>query len=185
MWLITFVQSRLLVFYYSFCCYFLTILLHVFSSGSDYIVPSGVTLIESPYWYVYFKYSSRFMSFNMQFTYCCVGNFFLISVHITSYFDLYQNLNAALMMHYRCQWPRGLSRRSAPSACWDCGIESHRRHGCLSCTVFVLPGRGLCDGPIPRPEESYRLWYVLECDQMKITETLDTCCEQVGRRGKD
>jgi hypothetical protein len=35
------------------------------------------------------------------------------------------------------------------------------------CTVFVLSGRGLCDGPIPRPEESYRLWCVFECDQVK------------------
>jgi hypothetical protein len=53
-----------------------------------------------------------------------------------------------------------------------------------SCTVFVLSGRGLCDGLIPRPEESYRLWCVSEYDQMKINN-LDTCCEQVGRRGKD
>jgi hypothetical protein len=47
-----------------------------------------------------------------------------------------------------------------------------------------LSGRGLCDGPIPRPEESYRLWCVSECDQVKINN-LDTCCEQVGRRGED
>jgi hypothetical protein len=47
----------------------------------------------------------------------------------------------------------------------------------------VLSGRGLCDGPIPRPEESYRLWCVSECDQVQIND-LDTCCEQVGRRGK-
>jgi hypothetical protein len=47
-----------------------------------------------------------------------------------------------------------------------------------------LSGRGLCDGPIPRPEDSYRLWCVSECDQVKINN-LDTCCEQVGRRGKD
>jgi hypothetical protein len=33
--------------------------------------------------------------------------------------------------------------------------------------LFVLSGRGLCDGPIPRPEECYRLWCVSECDQMK------------------
>jgi hypothetical protein len=46
--------------------------------------------------------------------------------------------------------------------------------------VFVLSGRGLCDGPIPRPEESYRLRCVSECDQVKI-KTIDTYCEQVGR----
>jgi hypothetical protein len=50
--------------------------------------------------------------------------------------------------------------------------------------VFVLPGRGLCNWPIPRPEESYRLWRVSECDQVKINN-LDTCCEQAGRRGED
>jgi hypothetical protein len=54
----------------------------------------------------------------------------------------------------------------------------------VSCTVFVLSGRGLCDGPIPRPEESCQLWRVSECDQVKINN-LDTYCEQVGRRGKD
>jgi hypothetical protein len=71
-----------------------------------------------------------------------------------------------------------------PSACWDRGFESHRGHGCLSCTVFVLSSTGLCNGPIPRSEESYRLWCVSECDQVKI-KTLSTYCEQVGRRGKD
>jgi hypothetical protein len=35
-----------------------------------------------------------------------------------------------------------------------------------SCRVFVLSG-SLSDGPIPRPEESYRLWCVIECDEMK------------------
>jgi hypothetical protein len=55
----------------------------------------------------------------------------------------------------------------------------------VSSTVFVLSGRGLCDGPIPRPEESYRLWCVSECDQVKINN-LDICCEQVeeGRTTK-
>jgi hypothetical protein len=85
----------------------------------------------------------------------------------------------------RSQWPRGLRRRSAavrllgswvriPPVVWMF----------VSCTVFVLSGRGLCDGPITRPEEPYRLWCVSECDQVKINN-LDTCCEQAGRRGKD
>jgi hypothetical protein len=54
----------------------------------------------------------------------------------------------------------------------------------VSCTVFVLSGRGLCDGPIPRPEETYSVGCVSECDQVKINN-LDTCCGQVGRRRKD
>jgi hypothetical protein len=51
--------------------------------------------------------------------------------------------------------------------------------------VFVLSGRGLCNGPIPPTEESYRLWCVSECDQVKINN-LDRCCEQVeeGRTAK-
>jgi hypothetical protein len=34
---------------------------------------------------------------------------------------------------------------------------------CYVCCV--LSGRGLCDGLITRPEESYRLWRVVVCDQ--------------------
>jgi hypothetical protein len=48
--------------------------------------------------------------------------------------------------------------------------------------VFVLSGRGLCDGPIPCTEESYRLWCVFECDQAKINN-LDTYCEYVEEGG--
>jgi hypothetical protein len=44
----------------------------------------------------------------------------------------------------------------------------------VSCTVFVLSGRGLCDGPIPRLEESCRLWCVFECDQMEIKKKPST-----------
>ena len=49
-----------------------------------------------------------------------------------------------------------------PLVCWDCGIESHRGHGCRECCV--LSGRGLCDELITHPEESYRLWCVVVCD---------------------
>jgi hypothetical protein len=34
----------------------------------------------------------------------------------------------------------------------------------VCCERCVLSGRGLCDGLIPRPEESYRLWCVVVCD---------------------
>jgi hypothetical protein len=33
------------------------------------------------------------------------------------------------------------------------------------CFVCVLSSRGLCDELITRPEESYRLWRVVVCDQ--------------------
>ena len=32
--------------------------------------------------------------------------------------------------------------------------------GTVDCECSVLSGRGLCDGPITRPEESYRVWCV-------------------------
>jgi hypothetical protein len=50
-------------------------------------------------------------------------------------------------------------------------------------SVYVV--RGLCNGPIPCPEESYRLWCVFEYDQMKIMKIVYTYSEKVGRRGKD
>jgi hypothetical protein len=34
----------------------------------------------------------------------------------------------------------------------------------ICCECCVLSGRGLCDGLITRPEESYRLWCVVVCD---------------------
>jgi hypothetical protein len=49
--------------------------------------------------------------------------------------------------------------------------------------VFVLSGRGLCDGPIPRPEESYWLWCVTECDHVKLKQPRHLLW--VDRRGKD
>jgi len=35
----------------------------------------------------------------------------------------------------------------------------------VCCECCVLSGRGLCDGLITRPGESYRLWRVVVCDQ--------------------
>jgi hypothetical protein len=35
----------------------------------------------------------------------------------------------------------------------------------VCCECYVLSGRGLCDGFITRPEEPYRLWRVVVCDQ--------------------
>jgi hypothetical protein len=38
------------------------------------------------------------------------------------------------------------------------------------CECCVLSGRGLCDGLITRPKESYRLWHVVVCDQETSNE---------------
>ena len=64
------------------------------------------------------------------------------------------------------EWPRGLRRRSSavrllrlwvriPPGVWMF----------VCCECCVLSGRGLCDGLITRPGESYRLWCVVVCDQ--------------------
>ena len=66
----------------------------------------------------------------------------------------------------RSRWPRGLRRRSAaarqlklwvriPPGAWVF----------VCCDCCVLSGRGLCDGLITLPEEAYRLWCVVVCDE--------------------
>jgi hypothetical protein len=40
----------------------------------------------------------------------------------------------------------------------------------VCCNCCVLSGRSLCNGLITRPEESYRLWRVVVCDQ-EISKT--------------
>ena len=47
----------------------------------------------------------------------------------------------------------------------------------VSCEWYVLPGRGLCDGLITRPEESYRLWCIVVCDLL-IEEDMDHIAPQ-------
>jgi hypothetical protein len=67
------------------------------------------------------------------------------------------------------EWPRSLRRRSAAErllGSWV-RIPGGGMEFFVSCTAFVLSGRGLCDGPIPRPEDSYQLCCVLECNQVK------------------
>jgi hypothetical protein len=52
---------------------------------------------------------------------------------------------------------------------------------CLCCQVEVSATGRSFDQRSP-----YRLWCVSECDQVKSQKkTLDTFCEQAGRRGKD
>jgi hypothetical protein len=66
---------------------------------------------------------------------------------------LFGCLRALYQLQSRSQWPHGLRR---PLGCWGRGFESHSGHGCVS-VVLSCVGRGLCDGLITRPEESYRV----------------------------
>jgi hypothetical protein len=45
------------------------------------------------------------------------------------------------------------------------------------CMCCVLPGRGLCEELIARPEESYRLWRVVVCSRNLVNE------EAIARAG--
>jgi hypothetical protein len=55
----------------------------------------------------------------------------------------------------------------------------------VSCECCVLlSGRGLCDEPIPRPEESYRLWRVSQYDQKELQTSTLKRETGVRRRGR-
>jgi hypothetical protein len=65
--------------------------------------------------------------------------------------------------------PIPVSEKSKARVCGrsPAGIDGSKPDGGMMFVVsYVLSGRGLCDGLIPRPEESYRLWFVLVCDQI-------------------
>ena len=65
----------------------------------------------------------------------------------------------------RSKWPRGLRRRSAAARLLELWVRIPPGAWMfVCCDCRVLSGRGLCDELIARPEESYRLWCVLECD---------------------
>jgi hypothetical protein len=59
---------------------------------------------------------------------------------------------------------------------------------CLLWVLCVLSGRGLCDGLITRPEESYRLWRVLVCDlgtsRMRRLKLIKGCKGRIKKKKK-
>jgi hypothetical protein len=65
----------------------------------------------------------------------------------------------------RSQWPRSLRRSRSVAArllrLWARIPPGAWKFVCYECCV--LSGRGLCDGLITRPEESYQLWCVVVC----------------------
>ena len=65
----------------------------------------------------------------------------------------------------RSQWPCGLRCRSEAARLLRLWVRiPPRAWMSVCCECRVLSGRGLCDGLITRPEESYRLWCVVVCD---------------------
>jgi hypothetical protein len=65
----------------------------------------------------------------------------------------------------RSQGPRGLRRRSSAARLLRLWVRIPPEAWMfVCCECCVLSGRGLCNGLITRPEESYRMWRVV-CDQ--------------------
>ena len=84
-----------------------------------------------------------------------------------AYVKVQPNLNYTLLYINlrRSQWPRGLRRRSTATRLlrlWVRNPPGARMSIYFECCV--LSCRGLCDGLITRPEESYLLWYGAVCD---------------------
>ena len=77
-------------------------------------------------------------------------------------------INFPYTMEFTCrsQWPRGLRRRSSAARLLRLWVRiSPRAWMFVCCECCVLSGRGLCGGLITRPEELYRMWRVVVCDQ--------------------
>jgi len=64
----------------------------------------------------------------------------------------------------RSQWPPGLRRRSTTPRLLRSSVRIPRAWIFVCCECCVLSGRGLCDELITRPEESYRLCWIVVCD---------------------
>ena len=60
----------------------------------------------------------------------------------------------------RSQWPRRLRRGSAAARLLKLSGSNPTWGMDVCCECCVLSGRGLCDGLITCPEESYRVWCV-------------------------
>ena len=70
------------------------------------------------------------------------------------------------MLECRSSWPRDLRSRSSAARLLRLWVRIPPRAWMfVCCKCCVLSGRGLYDGLITRPEESYRLWCVAVCDQ--------------------
>ena len=66
----------------------------------------------------------------------------------------------------RSQWPRGLRRSSAATRLLALWVRIPPGAWMfVSCECLMWSGRGLCDELITCPEESYRMWCVVVCDQ--------------------
>jgi hypothetical protein len=98
-------------------------------------------------------------------------NVHLLSQGISAIAETLCRVNKRIIYLFRrSRWPRGLRRGS--TAARLPGLRVRIPLGAwmsISCECNWLSGRGLCDGLIPDPEQSYRVWCVclIECDEVQ------------------
>ena len=88
-----------------------------------------------------------------------------LHIHFLTCFIFYSSRQNIVNCNYllcQSQWPRGLRRASTTARLQGLRIRiPPRARMSVSFECCVLSGRGLCDGLITRPEESYQSWCVL------------------------
>ena len=99
--------------------------------------------------------SEVYVEFNLNQIHYTAFHLFIITIITEIKFQIYEGV---LLVKCRSRCPHGL-RRGSTAACL-LGLRFRIPPGALmsvSCECRVLSGRSLCDGPITRPEESYRV----------------------------
>jgi hypothetical protein len=101
----------------------------------------------------------RYMPVQHSGTFCSWISYRHLSIYNTYPF-IFFHFSDFIFLFRRSQWPRSLTRRYA--AAWLQGSRVRIPLGAwmfVSCAYVLLPcvGRGLCDGLITCPEESYRV----------------------------
>ena len=90
----------------------------------------------------------------------------VIRVRLIWNWNFLDRISKNTQIYSRSQWPRGLRHRSSAARLLRLWVRIPPEAWLFfCCECCVLSGRGLCDGLITRPEESYRLWRIVVCDQ--------------------
>jgi len=151
-----------------------------FRAGLDRYGKSRPTGIRSPdrpvrrqslYWLSYPSFSLKHFKYFYNFSFLAVWiwlffSFTKLRTRLYKHTNMVYSFTCVFLKEGRSQWPRGLKCRSSAARLlrWWVGIPPGAWMS-VCCEYCVLPGRGLYDGMTTRPEESYRLWRVVVCDQ--------------------
>jgi hypothetical protein len=86
--------------------------------------------------------------------------------YLSSLSMLTKQIQEVYISFSRSQWLRCLGHRSSAACLLRLWVRIPLGSWMsVCCECCVLSGRGLCDRLITHPEESYRLWRIIMCDQ--------------------